>query len=406
MRTLWGLTRTTFSIRALPAYLLVIALHVLLRPMHWTHEWFWGIYQYGFVTVLLGPVVAGVGAVDGRRVASQRWPLLTSSRVLRGLLAWWAAVLGPVVLAFAAGLLGVLVVVKAAGTPGAPTLAHLAAAGPPVCLLALQGAIGFALGYWTRSWLAAPAVTIATFLLVLFLYVNGPDQFVIVGGATGSLVGLEPRLSLVAVQCLFFLASAVLALVLASSRHLFNRLDVYKLGSVACVSIVATGLLLHAGGRRFHETGGREDVCVGSAPAVCVAPGYARSAVGLQPRLRRYVDLLHAVPVVTPSRFVQGASPGGVAVGPLGDDVLRGRLEDRRVAQYVVLAYVSKACAMQPGYGEAYRGLDAWLMARGGQAQAAVGEGVPAVLRSGTPAQRRAWVVDAVATLTSCGAKP
>ena len=72
-----------------PVMLAVVATHLVLRDRTWTHEWLWAIYQLGFVTVLLGPLVSGVAAWEGWRLSSAADSVATSVRPRRcAALAW------------------------------------------------------------------------------------------------------------------------------------------------------------------------------------------------------------------------------------------------------------------------------------------------------------------------------
>jgi hypothetical protein len=216
MRVFTLMARRSFGLTMLAAMVGIVLLHIFARERPWTHEWFWAAYQLNFVTVMLAPVVAGVAAWEGVRFARGRTLLETSNRVLAGLLGIWAALLVWVFLAYAIGLALVVVMVKLAGTPGLPELDALVAVIPALALLAAAGAIGLAIGWMVKNPLAAPACAVGCFLLILLLYLRGPGQLVIVGGATDSLLALRPRPELQAAQVLCYLACSFAALVLAA----------------------------------------------------------------------------------------------------------------------------------------------------------------------------------------------
>src|SRR5450432_2178551 len=88
---------------AAPVMLAVVIAHLALRSRAWTHEWMWAYYQFGFVTVLLGPLLAGVAAWEGWRLSSSADLLTPSLRPRRAATQAWAATLAWGLLLYAAG---------------------------------------------------------------------------------------------------------------------------------------------------------------------------------------------------------------------------------------------------------------------------------------------------------------
>lgn len=389
-----------------PVMLAVVAAHLFLRNRTWSHEWMWAVYQFGFVTILLGPLVAGVAAWEGWRLATAADLLTTSLRPRRAALQAWVATLAWGLLAYAVGLVVVGVLVKVAGTPGFPDVRVIGAALPPVALLAAEGALGMLAGWWVRHALAAPAAALGCFLLSLWFYTGGPSQFITVGGATASLVGLAPKPGLELAQVLCFAAAGALALLLIGRPRPRSAAPAppgerIPLACGAAILVAAAGLLLSRTGNVLEPVDA-ELSCVGSAPAVCVAPGYLSDATSARAVLLPYLVRLRADGVPVPATFSQGLTPGHLTSGPVDATFLLG---DHSGAPFLVLnAYLDKACfdVASSRVQDEWSAVLAWLDP--GTAKGPAGDpGIPAIARGpSTPAQR-AWVRQAVADLSACG---
>jgi hypothetical protein len=141
--------------------------------------------------------------------------------------------------------------------------------------------------------------------------------------------------------------------------------------------------------------------CVGSAPAVCVAPGYLADAPSARAALLPALERLQSAGAPVPARFVQGALPGARSVGPLEATFLLGDHSD--AAFLVVNAYLSKNCFSTGSsrLEDEWSALVGWLDPRA--AKGGSDAGLPAVaLGPSTPAQRL-WVRRVVEDLSACG---
>src|SRR5437016_7530665 len=117
--------RRSAGLVAVPVLLAVLLAQVLLRSRSWTYEWTWAFYQLGFNTVLIGPVVAGIAAWEGSRLASASDAIGTAPRNWRVFLAHWLGVVVWASAAYLAGLLVAVVMVLIQGTPWGPRLVDL-----------------------------------------------------------------------------------------------------------------------------------------------------------------------------------------------------------------------------------------------------------------------------------------
>jgi hypothetical protein len=394
-------TRRSVGLVALPVLVALVVANVLGRDRTWVHEWVWALYQFGFVTVLLGPIVAGVGAWEGARLARSRRLLRTSDRTLAAVGTAWLGVAVWVLVAYCGGLLLVGALVLSAGTPGVPPPIAVAACLPPVLLLLTEAAAGIAVGWWAGHVLVAPAVVIGCFLLTLWLYVEGPGKLIVVGGATGSMADLEPRPGLVVWQCVWYVGATVLCLVAAAGASGWRLRPHRWLLPLALVAVAGLAHPLLAQGEEYLvSTGTRPEVCAGTAPTVCTLPGYAAHAADARRSLLPYLDALRRAGVPVPTTFRQDAEPGEQTVGPIGSGLLLGHREDAEFA--VLAAFLHKSCANRTDIMDAFSWMAGWLSWTVDHRRPS-DPTVPAVALGPDSAAQRAWVVGTVRTLRECG---
>ena len=393
--------RRSFALPALPVLAALIVADVLARDRSWTHEWVWAHYQYAFVTVLLGPLAAGVAAWDGARLARARTMLGTADRTLGALAAGWLGAAVWVLSAYVGGLVLVVCLVKVAGTPGWPSAVAVVASVPAAALLLAETAAGLVVGWWLRHPLAAPAAAIGCFLTTLWLYVSGPGELVVVGGATSSLVNLAPRHSIQVLQVVWYATAVLFLLVLASRTAGWGRRPGRWRMPAALVAFVAATVPLLQQGEVYLVRTSERQVCTATHPTVCVAPGYANEAAQARRALVPYLDALRRIGVEVPETFRQNVPHGQQSVGSVDERVLLG---DRRQAGFAVLAaYVSKGCPIDTDrrVQEAFTGLTWWLFATV-DGERPPDPTVPAIVQGPASAAQTAWLVAAVRTLRDC----
>ena len=403
MSPLLTAVRRSTAVVALPVMVALVLGNILARDRSWEHEWVWAFYQYGFVTVLFGPLIAGVAAWDGARLARARALLGTSDRTLGAVtLAWWGTATWALA-TYLGGLAVVVVLVKAAGTPGWPSPAALAAPVPGGALLVAEVAAGFATGWWLRHPMAAPAAAVGCFLTTLWLYSSGPGELVIVGGATSSLVNLTPRRSLQVLQVLWFGAAAACFLVAAARLSGWGRrLRAWQLPVASCACLAVLLPLLQQGETYLVPTSDAQ-VCVGTAPTVCVAPGYAPLAGPTRDALLPYLRALTRIGAPVATTFRQNVEPGQQSVGPIESRLILG---DRRQAGFAVLAaYLSKKCPIDVSrrLQTDFTGLSYWLFATV-DGEHPVDPTVPALVTGPASAAQTRWLRGAVDDLRHCTA--
>jgi hypothetical protein len=393
--------RRSVGLVALPAMLTLVVANVLGRSRGWVHEWVWAHYQYGFVTVLLGPMVAGVAGWEGARLSRSRELIATTDRTLAAVTVAWLAVATWVLVSFAAGLGLVDVMVASAGTPGLPPAIAVASSVPAAALLLLEAAAGLTVGWWMRHLVAAPFVAVSTFLLTLWLYVSGPGELVVVGGATSSLVNAAPRPAMIVWQSVWFGTATVAVLMCAAMlpgwRTGRRR---WQLPAVVCLCALALVQLLRQGEVYLAETP-QPQVCTGSHPTVCVAPGYTSRADDVRRVLLPYVSASRRLGIPVPDTFRQNGPRGQVTSGTFDISLLDAPGQNGPAT--FLAAYLSKECPIDttPALQEAYTGL-AWWLAAVVHGERAPDDSVPAVVRGPPSAAQSAWLVTAARSLSTC----
>ena len=401
MSALWSAIRRSSARFVLPGIIGIVLLHVFGRSRAWEHEWVWAFYQFNFITVMLGPIVAGIGAWEVQRYAKARWLFDGSNKRFAPVAQMWAAVMAWVLASYLAGIVLVAVLVLASGTPSLPDGRTWALLLPALALLGAEVALGVVLGWYIASPLVSPAVAVGVFLLSLFLYTQGPGALIIVGGATSSMFGNMPKASLQWAQVVGYAAVTLACLSVAAwwggGRSRSRR--TLAVGSVA-LAVGGVGLIVAQGSNLFAPY--EEDVaCYGQDPQVCGGPGYANGLPQAHDTLQPYIALLSEQGITVPDRFMQGEEPGTITVGPLSAPFLSGETGDAPVL--VVNTYLSKSCdfGAHPDVLDTVFVLQSWLAEQVGDADFAEDQYPPA-LTDGTDAERRAWMENAVDAVKRC----
>ena len=401
--------RRSAALPALPVLLAAVAAHIALRPRPWAYEWFWAVYQFNFVTILIGPLLAGIAAWEGWRCSAAADLLDTGAQPRRVAAVSWLATFLWGLLVFAVGLVAVCVIVRLAGTPGAPPLAAIATVLPAIALVAAECAVGLLVGWWVRHVLAAPAAALGCFLLSLWLYVSGPTVLIQVGGASGSMIGASVRVVPAMAQVAYFAAIVLLAVLLLARPRPWSRAGAAQ-SALASLAPVATAGILVLGSASFLVAQGPDRlqpapealVCVGTAPQVCVAAGYVRYAAGARAALLPYLSRLTEAGVPVPAKFAQNANPGELTVGPIESTLLLGRTDGAGFA--VINSYLSKQCPIDqdPALQTEWNGIISWLYA--GSVPISVDDAsIPSIVRGPQTPTQLAWVKAAMAHLAACG---
>ena len=395
------LMRRSIGRAAFPAFVALVLLNTLLRSMAWRHEWMWAVYQYNFTVMLLGPLLAGVAGWEGYRLARAQ-PFLTShQRPVALLVATWGALFAWCTVAFALGLLLVLAIVYGSKTPMVIGLPEIVTPVPALGLLALECAGGLVAGWLSRNKLAAPLATITVFLASLLLYAGDLSAFVTVGGATGSLIGLRPKLGTQVSQTIFYCMATGLVVALGAWLATWYRTPRWPI--VALVALLSLASAVHLATRSplYLEARPGDVVCSGSHPQICLGRSYTRFEPHVRKNLKPYVEAVESIGLQSPASFRQGAPATSRNIGELALDTITGSKEP--LLDAFLGTYYGSRCELTPGSAmeKNYSNARYWLAQAAGDASYD-DPVVDPVLVKGTPEQRESVARAAFAGLMTC----
>jgi hypothetical protein len=382
----------------------VLAAHLGLRPWNWTSEWLLATWQYSFAIVMLAPLVCGFTAWAAASLARGAGPGIRAAGRVRAVLARcvFETIAGPV-LVFLCGYLLVLVVAWAVGSPGTLESGDVLPIVGPLTALLCYSALGAAVGWRLPHVATAPLLAMAAFGLGVLAY-GTPMSFIIdVGGASGSLLGLEANPARLALQSVFFVVAASLAVALADDDPLRSTGRRVRLTAALGGLVALAGVVAATEPPRLLVKTDDEIVCgqaSRSAPQVCLGPGYQERIVPISAALAQPTSAALTLGAVLPNRFDQRfAVPGAAVIDP---EVLRQGPD--APAQVVVNAILPPGCDVlsSPELLESFTGM-VWLLSPSDARAGVVDPSqLPAALTGPEPEQR-AWGRDAVERLRACG---
>lgn len=394
------LMRRSLGRSVFPAFTALILLNTLLRSMSWRHEWMWAVYQYNFTVILLGPLLAGVAGWEGYRLARASDFLSGHHRPVALLTAVWAALFAWCAVAFAAGLAIVLAVVAISGAPLHLGLAEIVTPVPAFALLAAESAAGLVAGWLAHSKLAAPMAAISVFLGSLLLYAGNFSEFITVGGATSSLVGLQPKLSIQASQTTFYCLAVVLAITVGSWLSSWYRAPRWPAVMMVSVLTATSAVVLSMSSPLYLEKREGDVACSGAHPEICLGYSYANLEPEVRDSLTPYVKAVEEIGIKPPASFRQDASSSR-NVGQLSLDTITGSKDV--IPDMFLGTYYGSQCEIVPGgdIEKSYSNARYWLTSTVGTGEQ-YDPVVDRVFVKGTPEERASAARAAFATLMAC----
>lgn len=282
---------------------LAASIALLFSRGGWSYEWGWALEQAAGPTYLLCPLLAGAVAFERSRHVAPTIDLFARS-ALRP--ARWAMPLAFTIAMIAAPVLTVAVaaVVVSRNSPGPPTNLWILLEVPAALLGA--AALGVLAGRGLRPNVAGPVAAAGCFALGLLSKTFGVPSLFRAGGATGSLIGLEPIPMIVIGSILCHLSVVMITVVRerwvpTGTDQRWSSWPNVLAGSLV-VLIGAFGLVL--GGGNTYRTSSEPEVCVGNHPTVCgPASGRAVIAIG-QASLSDALNDLESSGVLWRDRYV------------------------------------------------------------------------------------------------------
>lgn len=279
------------------------------RPLDPLYEMTWTIYSYHFGTVLCAPLVSALAVWVGIRYRNLRTQTRLEAFEGPALVRLWVRLNISIAGGYASGLVAAVVAATLLETPGSPNVRAVASAIPAVAMLWAAAAIGLGIGWHFGNWIAIGALPIVVFGAIVFAY-SVQMTLVRVGGATASMVGLQPRSDVMALQTGFFIVVSWTALLLATDRS--RPTQVWRLLVIGCLaaSAVMLGSLQDTLEPSTVQLG-----CEGSTVEVCLTAEYEQFRESFSVALATVLDELRLVGAPQPIRFEQAPTTRAFGVG-------------------------------------------------------------------------------------------
>jgi len=270
-------------------------------------------------------------------------------------------------------------------------------------LLTLEAATGYGIGVFWGSFYAVPASAVGVYVTSIFLYINGPESFISVGGASESLVAFQPILSRQVAQVLFYLCAT--GLVLLVTGRLLRGASVRELlvTIVVGASVVVTAAwLLQFNSDRFTPAASQVE-CRRADPVVCVSPGYARMTPPLSELAHTVWGRLAVLDVQVPRRLDQTAQPGEVTSAPLDASVIENPTKES-LANAVPLANIAKSYNVMatPSLMKSFSIASRWLQQAADGTIATSSPDRDSLSKGRTLRQQAMWINHTLTALRTC----
>ncbi|SDZ07267.1 hypothetical protein SAMN05444365_105172 [Micromonospora pattaloongensis] len=288
MRLLAGaLARMHVAVYGFVLVVILESINFFDRGMPWRGEWNWTVDWIGSVFPILGPLLAGVFAVDAG-LARRRTQLPQPEglpRPGRQFLRTWAVGVAGIAIAYAVVAAAFLMTTgTAAHVPKGPGVAMLAV---QVLVLALYALLGTSVGRVVRPALGGPLA--AALAVVAFWMLARNEQAVALlgsGSATASLLGLQYSLTYLAIQ-----AAALLSVLgLIAAAHLTTAAVLRRSALVLVAVLVGAALVSPPKYLKFDDVQVSASVCQQARVSVCVYPEHRRFLPSLSAGVVRIHD--------------------------------------------------------------------------------------------------------------------
>ncbi|MEU8003933.1 hypothetical protein AB0B66_22480 [Catellatospora sp. NPDC049111] len=276
----------------LPAIVLEVVAF-LQRGMPWRGEGMWTADWFAVVLFILGPVSAGVAAVDAARLTrpGNIHLVLSVPRPERVYLraALWTAV--PLAAAHVATI-AVALLVGEVRQPSAGWWAIMASASVQVLAIFWYVALGSALGRFASPLVAGLLGAVSSFVLnyTLSNAFDSDQQFRLLkfGGATITLLGRTYNLAYLGGQAILLSLTALLLVTVRLRARSGLRIPSAAGWAAACaaVGLLAFGPALFPNNRQV-DVPVPPDVCVGDAPQICLFDEHRRHSGLVVPQVQQ-----------------------------------------------------------------------------------------------------------------------
>ena len=314
---------------AAPVFSAIIALHLSLRGTEWMHEWLRTVLMVSFACVFLGPLAAGIGAVEGGRWARAEFMRAVdrphSSTAVRA----WGALVAWLVLPIPAAFVAAGAVAKLRGLPGLPSPADLAQLATAELLVVGWTSMGFAIGWRARAhFVVAPFVTGVAFSSTIALW-GSRTMIVNTGGTFTSLVGMQVNPWVIRAQATFWIGATAGAIALLASRRQLRGAT-----ALGCIAVLVMVFGAQLGTRSDGLTFARGPAALRCAPIdpgvpLCLAPGYESRRGTVAETIEAALGPWRRNGLPVPNRITQDAEDArSSAMWIAGSEVLHPRVGD------------------------------------------------------------------------------
>jgi hypothetical protein len=313
-----ALLRASTAWRLLPAALAAELFAIFSRGAPWLGEWNWTTDWVNGATILTMPLLAACAAHDAAALSGADARALVVSAP-QGLLGFTWPMWSSWVLFGAVHLVGLVCGFAMNVQVGAGSSPSLISVPLAFSALAAAGATGQAIGVACPKVVAAPLAGVALLAVNFIGAGNVMPQFMRIGGATGSLVGLTWDGHVLLLD-LAIHVGLVVALTAGLASVVWPRVDRwprYLLMSLGVGSATASLLVLHSNSWTRLEPSERPVAfaCHQGVAEVCMAEATSRKLTSLSRAVDDQLVTLQAASAAIPSRFRQ-VIPGQPALPP------------------------------------------------------------------------------------------
>ncbi|WP_155246940.1 hypothetical protein [Salinispora arenicola] len=300
----------------------VQAFNLFDRDMPWRGEWNWAVDWAGSGLIIIGPLLAGVAAVDGGKMKSERRLPQASliSRPIRAIMGLWLTSAVPAVTAYVLSV-GIFLYIADSATvvPRTPALLLILAQASALSAYILLGSV---IGRMLGAVVGAPASAVGAVTIYWSLGRGGGDFAPFdVGSATSSLLGLQFSTTYILLQLSYLMA--FMAGCLAVHAAINTRFQTPTAAGIAMAITLSSVVPIAM--PRFKEHEVSASTCVSVQVTVCVYPEHER----FLPDLARDVSIVQqaasqiGIADLLPRVYVERIP--GEGIRSLDDQ--RGRLE-------------------------------------------------------------------------------
>ncbi|GAB1640187.1 hypothetical protein [Krasilnikovia sp. MM14-A1259] len=259
----------------------------MLRGMPWRGEGLWSVDWFAISLFIIGPLAAGVAAIDAARLSRPGNLHLVVSVARRGRAYLWAAAWCAIPLSVLhLAVIGAAMIVGRVGHPSVSWWSLLGAALVQCAGIVWYVCLGSAVGRYTNTLVAGLVGGVGGFALSYLVggaFDSKPTfQLLNLGSATITMVGKSFNAGYLSAQAVLLLGTGALLLTLRVQGRSGRRLPTGA-AAVAAVLVVAAIAIAPTAlpSQRYDSTPHAPTSCTGTAPQICLYPEHRRYAAAI-----------------------------------------------------------------------------------------------------------------------------